>query len=99
MTLKACGAGPNYISIYAAKIMDFMSMLLYVGSYGAAQMVIEKYEKPRRGLGRLVIEKAVDPMPPAPAPATEAIQRGANMKRPQPHAVAPAPTRQPTRHG
>ena len=30
------------------------------------------------------------------APATEAIQRGANLKRPQPHAVAPALTRQPT---
>ena len=43
--------------------------------------------------------EAGSPTPPAPAPATEAIQRGANMKRPQPHAVAPAPTRQPTRHG
>ena len=36
---------------------------------------------------------------PGPSAYVIATKRGANIKRPQPHAVAPAPTRQPNRQG
>lgn len=47
-------------------------------------------EKPRRVSGLVGNKKGRSPTPRPHAPATEAIQRGANLKRPQPHAVAPA---------
>ena len=50
-------------------------------------------------LGDLMIKIKAAAQRPGPCAYAIATKRGANLKRPQPHAVAPAPTRQPTRHG